>query len=114
MLSTPILRADNEDYDLPLTDESDDNVENKDKSGHRSAPILTLCTISYNKGVTIYSDEGPVDIVSFEIWDVDDETCLGVYGNERQFLDALYSNKGEYIVVFTAINKKYKGFIWLE
>lgn len=114
MLSTPILRADNEDYDLPLVDESDDNVENKDKSGHRSAPILTPCTISYNNGVTIYSDEGPVDIVSYEIRDINSETCLGVYADERQFLDTLYSNKGEYIVVFTTINKKYKGYIWLK
>ena len=110
------IYADNgcdEDYDIELTESDDDSrTRPTDPKGKRSAPMLTQCTISYNNGVTVYSEEA-VDIVSYEIWGIDGETCLGVYGNERQFLDALYSNKGEYIVVFTAINKKYKGFIWL-
>ncbi|MDE5858388.1 MAG: hypothetical protein K2H32_08545 [Muribaculaceae bacterium] len=118
IFSMPIY-ADNgcdDDYDIELT-ESDDNDTRplpSEPKGKRSLPILIQCNIGNVNGVTIYSDEDTFDIVSYEIWDVDGEVCLGVYSSERQFLDALFANKGEYIVVFTAINKKYKGFIWLE
>ncbi|MDE5844158.1 MAG: hypothetical protein K2H44_02070 [Muribaculaceae bacterium] len=113
------IYADNgcdDDYDIELT-ESDDNDTRplpSEPKGKRSLPILIQCNIGNVNGVTIYSDEDTFDIVSYEIWDVDGEVCLGVYSSERQFLDALFANKGEYIVVFTAINKKYKGYIWLE
>ena len=113
------LYADNgaeEDYDVELT-ESDNNdvvIRDPQNKGHRSAPMLTSCTISYRNGVTIFSIEGTVGIVSYEIWGVDGETCLGVYNDERMFLDALYSSKGEYIVVFTTADKKYMGCIWLD
>ena len=118
MLSTPILRADNEDYDVLLSEseesDGDDSIHNDYPKGHRSAPMLTPCTINYINGVTIYSDEGSIDIVSYEIWNVNGETCHGVYPAERQFINALFANKGEYIVVFTTTDKKYTGYIWLE
>ena len=117
VMSPVNLYADNgaeEDYDIELTESDDDYISDPFKNGHRSAPMLMPCTISYRNGVTIFSIEGTVNIVSYEIWGVDGETCLGVYNDERMFLDALYSSKGEYIVVFTTADKKYKGYIWLE
>ena len=117
IFSMPIY-ADNgcdEDYDIELTESDDDSrTRPTDPKGKRSLPILIQCNISNVNGVTIYSDEGTVDIVSYEIWGIDGETCLGVYNDERIFLDALYSSKGKYIVVFTAADKKYTGYIWLE
>ncbi|MDE5970290.1 MAG: hypothetical protein K2K27_05015 [Muribaculaceae bacterium] len=111
------MYADNgcdEDYDIELTESDDDSrTRPADPKGHRSAPMLTPCTISYINGVTIYSEEA-VDIVSYEIWNVNGETCHGVYPAERQFINALFANKGEYIVVFTTIEKKYTGYIWLD
>ena len=114
--SAPILRADDDDYDISLTEEDDDgNRENKgEQKGHRSAPMLTPCTISHVNGVTIFSVAGQVEILSYEIWATDGNTCLGVYGDERMFLDALYADNGEYMVVFTTADKKYKGYIWLQ
>ena len=114
--SAPILRADDDDYDISLTEEDDDgNRENKgEQKGHRSAPMLTPCTISYVNGVTIFSVAGQVEILSYEIWATDSDTCLGVYGDERMFLDALYADNGEYMVVFTTADKKYKGYIWIQ
>lgn len=114
--SAPILRADDDDYDISLTEEDDDgNRENKgEQKGHRSAPMLTPCTISHVNGVTIFSVAGQVEILSYEIWATDSDTCLGVYGDERMFLDALYADNGEYMVVFTTADKKYKGYIWIQ
>ena len=117
--SAPILKADDDDdYDISLTevdDDGDDNVKNDDKhGGHRSAPMLTPCTISHVNGVTIFSVAGQVEILSYEIWATDSDTCLGVYGDERMFLDALYADNGEYMVVFTTADKKYKGYIWIQ
>ena len=105
-----------EDYDVELTESDTDDEEIKDlpNKGKRTTPIFTPCTINYINGVTIFSIEGTVNIVSYEIWGIDGETCLGVYNDERMFLYALYSNKGEYIVVFKTNNKKYTGYIWLE
>ena len=113
------LYADNgsdDDYDIELTESSNDDevITDPKNKGNRSAPMLTSCTISYRNGVTIFSIEGSVNIVSYEIWDIDGETCLGISNDERMFLDALYSNKGEYIVVFTTADKKYMGCIWLD
>ena len=117
IFSMPIY-ADNgcdEDYDIELTESDDDSrIRPADPKGKRSAPMLTQCTISYNNGVTIHSEDGTIDIISYEIWGIDGETCLGVYNDERMFLDALYSSKGEYIVVFTTADKKYTGYIWLD
>ena len=118
IFSMPIY-ADNgcdEDYDIELT-ESDGNDTRplpSEPKGKRSLPILIQCNISNINGVTIFSIEETVNIVSYEIWGIDGETCLGVYNDERMFLDALYSDKGEYIVVFNTADKKYKGYIWLE
>ena len=116
-LFTMPIYADNEvdeDYDIELSESEDDaRPRPQYPKGKRSLPILIQCNISNVNGVTIYSDEGTVDIVSYEIWNVNGETCHGVYSDERQFINALFAHKGEYIVVFTAINKKYKGFIWL-
>ena len=117
VMSPVNLYADNgaeEDYDIELTESDDDYISDPFKNGHRSAPMLTPCTISYRSGVTIFSIEETVNIVLYEIWGVDGETCLGVYNDERMFLDVLYSNKGEYIVLFTTADKKYKGYIWLQ
>ena len=113
---TPVLADDthDEDYDIGLTETYGDDEENMDdriKKGHRTAPMLTPCTISYVNGVTIFANSGPVEILSYEIWDADGETCLGVYVSERMFLDALYADKGDLIVVFNTTEKKYKGYI---
>lgn len=116
---TPVLADDtnDEDYDIGLieTDGDDDKYwADPVSTGHRTAPMLTPCTISYVNGVTIYSTSGPVEILFYEIWDTDGETCLGVYGSERLFLDALYGSRGEYMVVFITSEKKYRGYIWLQ
>ena len=115
---TPVLADDtnDEDYDIGLIETDGDNDRTKDPNslGHRSAPMLTPCTISYVKGVTIFAISGPVEILSYEIWDAAGETCIGVYGSERMFLDALYAVPDEYMVVFTTSEKIYKGYIWLQ
>ena len=111
------LYAQNEaddEYNIDVSETEDGYITDPFNNGHRSAPMLTPCTISYRNGVTIFSIEGTVNIVSYEIWGIDGEICLGVYNDERLFLDVLYSNKGEYIVVFTTADKKYKGYIWLQ
>lgn len=115
---TAVLADDtnDEDYDIGLTETDEDNSRTKDPNslGHRSVPMLTPCTISYVNGVTIFATSGPVEILSYEIWDADGETCIGVYGSERMFLDVLYAVEGEYMVVFTTPGKIYKGYIWLQ
>lgn len=116
---TPVLADDtnDEDYDIDLTEtdgDDDEYIRNLANKGHRSAPMLTPCTISYVNGVTIFATSGPVEILSYEIWDADGETCIGVYGSERVFLDVLYAVEGEYMVVFTTPGKIYKGYIWLQ
>ena len=103
-----------DEYNIEVSETEDGYITDPFNNGHRSAPMLTPCTISYRNGVTIYSDEGTVDIVSYEIWSDDGEACLGTFSDERQFINALFANKGEYIVVFTTIDKKYTGYIWLE
>lgn len=115
--SSPILRADDDDdYDITLTEDSDGSNVNDDeqRKGHRSAPMLTACTISYVNGVKIHSASGSIEIVTYEIWDIDGAACLGIYNDERSFLNVLYGDKGEYMVIFTTTDKKYKGYIWLQ
>ncbi|MDE6642615.1 MAG: hypothetical protein K2K27_00745 [Muribaculaceae bacterium] len=103
-----------DEYNIEVSETEDGYITDPFNNGHRSAPMLTPCTISYRNGVTIFSIEGTVNIVSYEIWNVNGETCHGVYPAERQFINALFANKGEYIVVFTTTDKKYTGYIWLE
>lgn len=117
--TTPVIADDtnDEDYDIGLIEtdgEDDERVKDKFQTGHRTAPMMIPCTISYVNGVTIYSTSGPVEILFYEIWDAEGETCLGTYGSERMFLDALYACGGEYMVAFTTSEKIYRGYIWLQ
>ena len=50
------------------------------------------------------------DIISFEIYDPSG-ICLGIYSDEMDFVNALFSLNGEYEIVFVTENTTFAGII---
>ena len=67
------------------------------------------CTISQDSGVTIY--DCPDEIVSYEIWDADGNSCLTLCSEESDFLNDLFSLTGDFQIRFNSSDYTYVGYL---
>ena len=67
------------------------------------------CTISQETGVTIY--DCPDEIVSYEIWDADGNSCLSLCSDESDFLNDLFSLTGDFQIRFNSSDYTYIGYL---
>ena len=72
-----------------------------------SCPIE--CTISQDTGVTIY--DCPDEIVSYEIWDADGNSCLSLCSDESDFLSGLFSMTGDFQIRLKTSDYTYIGYL---
>lgn len=67
------------------------------------------CTISKASGITISGNSD--EIISYEIWNLDRETCILLCLDESDFLNEVYSLNGDYLIKLNSINYTYTGYL---
>lgn len=67
------------------------------------------CTIDPQDGVLFLSGETP-DFILYEIYDCNN-ICVGAYGDEPEFIDALFSLTGEYRISLSTAEVSYTGYV---
>lgn len=96
-------------YSITLT-----QVENQKRErdlpvkGHRAPARPIPCTVSEN-GIEFAI--GADDIISYELWNADGEICLGVYSDDIDAANHIFSTPGEYQLVIEAGDYYYIGYI---
>lgn len=96
------------DIDMTLTDFlPEENTE--PSKGNRKLPEILLCSISQD-GIEFYSNSP--QILSFEIQDKSGN-IVGIFVDEFDFIEVLFSLQGEYKLVFTTPDYYLTGWITL-
>ena len=90
-------------------EETDHPHINDTPRGQRIPSCPIECTISQDSGVTIY--DCPDEIVSYEIWDAEGNTCLSQYSDESDFLNDLFSLTGDFQIRFNSSDYTYIGYL---
>lgn len=79
--------------------------------GNRAPSHPLSCTIDPDSGISFIGQETP-DFILYEIYD-SGNMCVGAYGDERAFIDALFSLTGEYRISLSTEEVSYTGYIVL-
>lgn len=85
----------------------DEHEKDKDPDTKRQPRRINQCVISHYSGVDITGCDEP--IVSYEVWDVEGDVCLGAYSDESDFIDSFFSMTGELQVRFQTETYTYVG-----
>ncbi len=78
---------------------------------HRKPSHPLACTIDPDCGISFIGQETP-DFILYEIYD-SGNACVGAYGDERAFIDALFSLTGEYRISLSTVYVTYSGYVVL-
>ncbi len=81
------------------------------ETGERRPGKRLECTIDSENGVRFLSGETP-DFILYEIYD-SNNVCTGAYGDEAEFIDALFSLTGEYRISLSTAEASYIGYVTL-
>ena len=82
------------------------NPDNRNGRRSKERPLTGEITTS---GVNIPGVENS-EIISFEIYDLSG-ICLGIYSDETDFVNALFSLSGEFEIVFATENTTFAGIV---
>ena len=93
---------------VKIQDEEPENEIPTHPIGRRSKRIPLSGEIT-SSGVSIPGVEIS-DIISFEIYDPSG-ICLGIYSDEMDFVNALFSLSGEFEIVFVTENTTFAGIV---
>lgn len=79
--------------------------------GHRIPGRHIACSLDRENGVRFFGHETP-DFILYEIYD-SNNICVGAYGDEPEFIDALFSLTGEYRITLSTAEVSYIGYVIL-
>ena len=79
--------------------------------GHRIPGRHIACSLDRENGVRFFGQETP-DFILYEIYD-SNNICTGIYGDESEFIDALFSLTGEYLISLSTAEASYTGYVTL-
>ena len=91
--------------------ESDPYHREENDRGNRAPSRPISCKLDYASGIEFLVHETP-DFILYEIYD-SNNTCVGAYGDEPEFIDALFSLTGEYRISHSTAEVSYTGYIIL-
>lgn len=94
---------------VPVNTEYDPKHPEEEKPGQRQPGIGILCTIDPDSGICFIGKETP-DFTMYEIYD-SNNICVGAYGDEAAFIDALFSLTGEYRISLSTAEVSYIGYV---
>lgn len=81
----------------------------KEESKHRLPDRPIPCTIDIDYGIQFTGQETP-DFILYEIYD-SNNTCIGAYGDEADFINALLPMSGEFRITLTSTDAVYTGYV---
>ncbi len=81
------------------------------EEGNRKPSRPLACTIDPDSGISFIGQETP-DFIMYEIYD-SGNICVGAYGDEAAFIDALFSLTGEYRISLSTVYVTYSGYVVL-
>lgn len=96
---------------LDLTNQEEHERVEQGNGGRREAPIPILCYIDENTGISFSSDLN-LECITFEIQDKSGN-IVGIFVDEFDFIEVLFSLQGEYKLVFTTPDYYLTGWITL-
>ena len=79
--------------------------------GQRIPGRRIACSLDRENGICFTGQETP-DFILYEIYD-SNNTCVGAYGDEPEFIDALFSLTGEYRISLSTAEVSYIGYVLL-
>lgn len=79
--------------------------------GNRKPSRPLTCTVDPDSGIEFLGQETP-DFILYEIYD-SNNICVGAYGDEPEFIDALFSLTGEYRISLNTAGVSYIGYVML-
>lgn len=79
--------------------------------GNRKPSRPIPCSIDPDFGICFSGQEKP-DFILYEIYDCDN-VCMGTYGDEPEFIEALFSLTGEYRISLNTVEVSYIGYVIL-
>ena len=96
---------------VPVNTGGDPEHMEEETPGQRKPGIGIACSIDPISGIEFLGHETP-DFIMYEIYD-SNNTCVGAYGDEPEFIDALFSLTGEYRISLSTAEVSYTGYILL-
>lgn len=91
--------------------DSDPYHREENDRGNRAPSRPISCKLDPISGIEFLGHETP-DFIMYEIYD-SNNTCVGAYGDEPEFIDALFSLTGEYRISLSTAEVSYTGYILL-
>lgn len=95
-------------HSVPLKKHRNENTRILDQEGTRMPPRAIFALISANE---FQSDIDPNDIISYEIWDESDNTCLASFSEDIHFCQYLFNTPDYYLIKIFTADYIYVGFI---
>lgn len=89
----------------------DPEYPEKDEYGQRKPVRHITCTIDSASGIEFIGQVTP-DFILYEIYDINN-VCTGAYGDEAEFIGALFSLTGEYRISLSTAEASYTGYVML-
>ncbi len=106
--SLTLIAGGNDTYTVPLQEET---KYEKEDEGRRIPARPITCLITPNG---LQSSIDTADIISYEVWDEDDISCLATYADEMDFVRFIYTLHGEYIVRIQTHGHSYIGLLYVD
>ena len=91
----------------PKNDPDPNKPTNPKENRQPSMPIY--CMISQQNG--LLCDMIDEEILSYEIWDLDDTICYGLFVNEDEFISYIFNISGNYLIKLQTANYYYYGYV---
>lgn len=100
---------------LHQSDTDDDNTSDEEQGKHNHGERMPqrpiVCSISNDSGISLPNYFDVSEISSFEIWN--QNNCIAAFGDQSDFINLIFSLKGEYQIVFRSPNYFLYGVIYL-
>ena len=96
---------------VPVNTGGDPEHTEEETPGQRKPGIGIACSIDPISGIEFLGHETP-DFIMYEIYD-SNNTCVGAYGDEPEFIDVLFSLTGEYRISLSTAEVSYIGYVML-
>ena len=96
---------------VPVNTGGDPEHIEEETPEHRKPGIGIACSIDPISGIEFLGHETP-DFIMYEIYDINN-VCMGTYGDEPEFIEALFSLTGEYRITLSTAEVSYIGYVIL-
>lgn len=99
---------DKAEYTMAMTKKKKGQKNDLDPKGVRLPPRPIIVTISSSG---IQSDINPDEIISYEVWDIDGNTCQASFCEEHPFCQYIFNAPGEYQINMVTDDYVFVGYI---